>query len=149
MKFSQLWARVEHTENTTVHGKTPMSHTDVLWEESIPSENVVRYEWKEWTFHVDKQFQPFFRYEYIQSFLVLKLTLGRSFRFDKSAEIALISGHCLKATEAAVDGEIPGPPPEPARPRRLRCERCSYSFKLKDEDVDFATCPSCGAQIYF
>ena len=89
------------------------------------------------------------QYDYIQSFPVVKLTIGRSFRFDKSVQIPLISGHCLKSVGAAAEGETAVAPPEPTRPRRLRCEKCSYSFKVKDEDEGFATGPSCGTQIYF
>ncbi|MHA2265845.1 MAG: hypothetical protein ACXAEN_25925, partial [Candidatus Thorarchaeota archaeon] len=73
-------------------------------------------------------------------------------RFDKSAEIALIPVHCngtLKSIEREVEVVDIVVPKEKQRPTRLKCKICSYSFKLKDDDVDFGTCPSCGRQIYF
>ena len=149
MKFNQLKAQIEHTENTTLKGKTPMSHTKVLWEKQIVSDDIVRHEWNKWILNINKNFPPWFKYENIQSGIRLKVTIGRSFRFDKSAEIPLVSGYCL-GTIGSAEGDVNIVAPiKKSRRTRLRCNACSYTFKLKDDDVDFGTCPSCGKPVYF
>ena len=96
MKFNNLRARIEHIEKSIYEGKWPNPYAGVLWEEKIPSEDVIRYEWKSWTFNIDKPFPPWIKHENLKSSLILKLTLDRSFKFDKSVKIELISGHCSK-----------------------------------------------------
>jgi hypothetical protein len=149
MKFNNLRARIEHIENSTLSGKMPISHVSVLCEESKPSELVTRNEWCNWVLNIAKDFPLWFKYENIQSGILLKLTIGRSFRFDKSAEITLLSGFCPKKQTGALGTDIWEEPKEKPRPKRLRCNTCSYSFKVKDDDVDFGTCPSCGKHIPF
>ena len=49
----------------------------------------------------------------------------------------------------SAEGPVTSVLEERPRPTRLKCNSCSYSFRLKDEDVDSGTCPSCGKQVYF
>jgi hypothetical protein len=152
MKFKSLRARIEHIENEALEGKIPMHHSKVLWEEQIPSDEVNRYEWNKWTFNINKALPPWFKYDNLESGIRLKVTIVRSFRLDKTVEIYLLSGHSPESIESlereveVVDIEVPK---ERSRPTRVKCHTCSYSFKLKDDDVEFGTCPSCGKPIYF
>ncbi len=153
MKFNNLRAQVEHLEETQLDGMTPMVHKAVVWEENIPSDDVTRYEWKDWTIRMDKECPQYLLYDELKSILRLKLTICRSYRLDKSVEIALAAIHCPDAIkklddESEVEVE-PAVPKEKPRPKRLRCNTCSYTFKLKDDDVDFGTCPSCGNLVFF
>ncbi|MHA2349215.1 MAG: hypothetical protein ACXADL_06235, partial [Candidatus Thorarchaeota archaeon] len=145
MKFNRLRARIEHIEASMPKGKITIVYTEVLWDEQILSEDVIHNEWNEWTFNINKTCPPWLLYENLQSALNLKLTIVRSFRFDKSAEIALIPVHCngtLKSIEREAEVVDIVVPKEKPRPTRLKCNICSYSFKLKDDDVDFGTCPT-------
>jgi hypothetical protein len=92
MKFDSLRARIEHTEHSSIFEK----HTEVLWEESIPSETIIHNEWQSWTFYINKLFPPWVKSELLLSSLKLKVTVRRSFGFDKSVEIELFSGLCSK-----------------------------------------------------
>ncbi|MHA2046883.1 MAG: hypothetical protein ACW99G_19000 [Candidatus Thorarchaeota archaeon] len=149
MEFNNLRVRVEHIENSILKEKLPLTHTEVLWEEKIPAGEVKRLEWNEWTLNINKEFPMWLKYENVQSFLNLQMTLGRSFRLDKSAEVGLAAGYCseiAESSESIMDRRVPEKRP---RPKRLRCKTCSYSFKVKEDDIDFGTCPSCGNQIPF
>ncbi|MHA2134170.1 MAG: hypothetical protein ACXAEN_09065 [Candidatus Thorarchaeota archaeon] len=146
MKFNNLRAEIEHNEKTSLEGKAPKYHTAFLWEEKISSFDVIRHEWNNWTLDINKDFPPWLMYENIESGIRLKVILGRSYRLDKSVEIPLVSGHCLEAIESAEEEVVPEERP---RPKRLRCNICSYTFKPKDDDVDSGTCPSCGRSVPF
>jgi hypothetical protein len=92
MKFNRLRARIEHVEHSIFKGK----HTEVLWEESIPSETLIRHKWQSWTFNINKLFPPWIKSKHLESSLRLKVTIQRSTRRDKSVEVELFSGLCSK-----------------------------------------------------
>jgi hypothetical protein len=92
MKFDSLRARIEHTEHSSIFDK----YTEILWEESIPSDTIIHNEWQSWTFNINKLFPPWVKSELLLSSLKLKVTITRSLGFDKSVEIELFSGLCSK-----------------------------------------------------
>jgi len=145
MKFNTLKAEIEHAENSSLEGAQTIVSISTLWGEEILSENVVRHKWNEWVMRFNKTVPLAFMHDNLRSAIVLKLTISRSYRFDKSAKIVLFPVHC---SVIAHSPELP-PIEEIPRPKRLKCKKCSYSFKVKDEDVDFGICPTCSKQIYF
>ncbi|MFW9807496.1 MAG: hypothetical protein ACFFFK_12275 [Candidatus Thorarchaeota archaeon] len=92
MKFDSLRARIEHTEQSSIFEK----HTEVLWEESIPSETIIHDQWQSWTFNINKLFPPWVKSDLLLSTLNLTVTIRRRMGFDKSVKIELFSGLCSK-----------------------------------------------------
>jgi len=92
IEFNSLRARIEHLEHSILKGE----HTEVLWEESIPGETIIRHKWQSWIFNINKLFPPWIKSKHLLSILKLKVTLQRSTRRDKSVEIELFSGLCSK-----------------------------------------------------
>jgi len=146
MKFNDLRVEIEHVEITHLPEKTDVTHSGIVQRESIRNENVIRHEWQTWTLKIDKEFPVLVRNNFIVSGLNLKVIVGRSFRFDKAVTIGLAAGHCPRVKEISdPNADVPKGIPKPAR---VRCKKCSYTFKLKDDDIDYSTCPSCGKQVF-
>ena len=146
MKFNDFRVEIEHVEITHLPEKMDVSNKEIVLRRSINNEDIIRHEWQTWELKIDKEFPALVRNKFIVSGLNLKVIIGRSFRFDKNAEIALAAGYCPKITDSSkMEANVPKGIPKPAR---VRCKKCSYSFKLKEDDIDFATCPSCGKPIY-
>ena len=146
MKFNEFRAEIEHIEITHIPDKMDVSHKEIVWRQRVNSEDIIRNDWQTWILKIDKELPALVRDKFIVSGLNLKVIIGRSFRFDKTAEIALAAGYCPKITDSSeMDADVPKGIPKPTR---VRCKKCSYTFKLKEDDIDFATCPSCGKQIF-
>ncbi|MHA2024694.1 MAG: hypothetical protein ACW98U_02240 [Candidatus Thorarchaeota archaeon] len=150
MNFNVLRIEVWHNEVTTLPDKGNLQRERPIWYSAhIRSEDVIRYEWQTLTLNIDEEFPPFVSHSYIRSELYLKFILGRSFRLDKVVRLPLLAYYCPKRKGPSdPDDVIPIREVRP-RPARLRCKNCSYTFKTKEEDEEFATCPSCGKDIFF
>ncbi|MCK5265544.1 MAG: hypothetical protein KAR03_08050 [Candidatus Thorarchaeota archaeon] len=66
----------------------------------------------------------------------------------KRSEIQKVSPK-KAVSPVSAEGPVTSVLEERPRPTRLKCNSCSYSFRLKDEDVDSGTCPSCGKHVFF
>jgi hypothetical protein len=151
MKFSVLRIKIRHVQISRLPGKLDYARSRDLYHKEIKSEDIIRYEWNTRKLKPKKflnEIPPSIDYPNISTGLFLELEIGRTFRFDKAARIALVAGFCPKIQDISEqDRELL--PQNRRRPNRLKCNTCSYSFKLKEEDIDYGTCPTCGKHIFF